>query len=80
MAGDWEIRWQFSRIGFADRFDIQVSSDGITWTTLTTRGNAGTNGTWETLPVDESGRYLRFLFRNPNRDRQLGYLSGVIIS
>lgn len=75
----FEIRWQFSQIGFADQFTIQVSSDLVSWQTLATRGNASAAGAWQTLPTTASGRYVRFRFANPNRDGRLGYLSEVQI-
>jgi hypothetical protein len=72
-----EIRWKFTRIGFADRFRIQVSDDGQAWTTLATRRNAPKAGAWQSLTTSASGRYVRFLFTNPNDDPRLGYLSEV---
>jgi uncharacterized protein YkwD len=72
-----EIRWQFSRTGFADQFTIQVSSNGSSWQTLATRGNAAATGVWQSLPTSASGRYVRFSFSNPNRDSRLGFLSEV---
>jgi len=72
-----EIRWQFSQIGFADQFTIQVSSNGSSWQTLATRGNASAAGAWQSLPTNASGRYVRFSFSNPNLDGRVGYLSEV---
>ena len=72
-----EIRWQFSRLGFADKFTIQLSSDGTNWLTLATRSNAPAVGVWQVLPWTASARYVQFSFANPNRDRRLGYLSEV---
>ena len=74
-----EIRWTFKRVGFADRFRIQVSDDGQEWTTLATRRNAPEAGAWESLATAADGRYVRFLFTNPNVDPKLGYLSEVEI-
>jgi F5/8 type C domain len=71
-----EIRWQFSSLEFADQFEIQVSSDRSTWETQFT----GSNAEATPLPINISGRYVRFLFSNPNKDRQLGFLSEVNIS
>jgi hypothetical protein len=75
-----EIRWQFSQIGSADQFKVQVSSNGSTWQTLATRGNAATAGAWEILATDVAARYVRFYFDNPNKDAKLGYLSEVQIA
>jgi uncharacterized protein YkwD len=72
-----EIRWQFSQVGNADQFTIQVSNDAVTWQTLATRTNAPAAGAWETLATSASGRYVRFYFTNPNRDTRLGYVSEV---
>ncbi len=74
-----EVRWMFKRTGFADRFRIQVSNDGQTWTTLATRRNAAKAGAWQSLPVTVEGRYVRFLFTNPNDDPKLGFLGEVQI-
>jgi hypothetical protein len=71
-----EIRWQFSSPEFADQFVIQVSDDGSTWETLTTMTNAEATP----LAVEKPGRYVRFLFSNPNKDRKLGFLSDVDIT
>jgi uncharacterized protein YkwD len=70
-----EIRWQFSKIGFADQFTIEVSTNGSSWQTLATRGNAPAVGAWQVLPASASARYVRFSFANPNGDTQLGWLS-----
>ncbi|MFN8593165.1 MAG: CAP domain-containing protein [Thermomicrobiales bacterium] len=72
-----EIRWQFSQLGSADQFTIDVSSNATTWQTLATRGNAAAVNAWETLTTNVSARYVRFNFANPNRDSRLGYLSEV---
>jgi hypothetical protein len=74
-----EIRWQFNKIGFADQFTIEVSTNGSSWQTLATRGNASAVGTWQVLPTSASARYVRFSFANPNGDTQLGWLSEVQI-
>ena len=74
-----EIRWQFSQTGSADQFAIEASSDGASWQTLATRGNASAAGAWQTLATTASARYVRFTFANPNRDRRLGFLSEVQI-
>jgi uncharacterized protein YkwD len=72
-----EIRWQFSQVGFADQFTIQISSNGSSWQNLATRGNASSAGAWQSLSTSASGRYVRFSFSNPNRDSRVGYLSEV---
>jgi hypothetical protein len=68
------IKWKFNRTGYSDHLEIQISNDRQTWTTIATRGNAPSN-TWQTLTKNVSARYVRWLFRNPNNDSRLGYLS-----
>jgi uncharacterized protein YkwD len=68
------VKWKFNRTGSADYFEIQVSNDRATWTKIGQGTNAPSN-TWQTLAHKTSARYVRFLFRNPNNDAKLGYLS-----
>jgi uncharacterized protein YkwD len=70
------IRWKFNRTGFADYFEIQVSNDRQSWTKIGQGTNAPSNS-WQTLTHKTSARYVRFLFRNPNDDVRLGYLSEI---
>ena len=72
------IKWLFSTSGSADSWQLQVSNDRSTWTTLATRGNATAN-TWQTFTTSTSARYVRFNFANPNKDPRLGYLGEVEI-
>ena len=58
------------------QFTIQASSNGSSWQTLATRGNAPA-GAWQTLATAVTARYVRFSFSNPNRDNRVGYLSEV---
>jgi uncharacterized protein YkwD len=73
------VKWKFNRTGYADSFEIQISNDRQTWTTIGKGSNAPSN-TWKTLSRNATTRYVRFLFRNPNKDARLGYLSEVRIS
>lgn len=68
----------FSRGGYCDRFSVQVSTDKLTWTTLTTRSTAYV-GQWRSVAHTGSTRYVRFYFENPNRDAQVGQLAEVRI-
>jgi hypothetical protein len=70
------VKWKFNRTNYADYFEIQVSNDRKSWKTIGQFTNAPSN-TWQTLNRNASGRYVRFLFRNPNKDLRLGYLSEV---
>lgn len=73
------INWQFRKTGFADYLSIRGSLDGITWTTLKVVGNAP-DTKWQSLATTASARYVRFYFRNPNGDPDLGYLAEVRIN
>jgi hypothetical protein len=72
-----EIRWRFSQIGFADRYQVQTSSDGVHWSTIAKRGNASAANKWVTMKATVETRWVRFLFSNPNNDANIGYLSEV---
>jgi hypothetical protein len=72
-----ELRWKFSRTGFADKFAIQSSTDGVHWKTFARASNAPAPDTWVSLTSDVQTRYVRFLFSNPNKDANIGYLSEV---
>jgi uncharacterized protein YkwD len=71
-----QLQWLFAKNGSADSFKIQISSDKLTWTTLTTRTTAKA-GSWQTLKIAKKARYVRFYFENPNKDAVLGYLAEV---
>ncbi len=71
------IRWKFSAIGFADKFVLQSSPDGVHWTTFAKASNARTANAWVSLNTSVKTRYVRFLFSNPNKDANIGYLSEV---
>ncbi|MFL5759608.1 MAG: CAP domain-containing protein [Thermomicrobiales bacterium] len=70
------VKWKFNRTGYADHFEIQVSNDRQSWTTIADGTNAPSD-TWQAFNHKASGRYVRFLFRNPNNDPKLGFLSEV---
>ena len=72
-----ELRWQFSEIEFADQFVVQSSPDGVHWTTFAKASNAPAANTWVTLTAHVKTRFVRFLFSNPNKDANIGYLSEV---
>jgi hypothetical protein len=72
-----EVRWKFSQIGFADKFQIQTSLDGVHWSTIAKNGNASAPNNWVTLTTDAETRWVRFLFANPNKDANIGFLSEV---
>jgi uncharacterized protein YkwD len=70
------VKWKFNRTNYADYFEIQVSNDRKSWSMIGQGTNVPSN-TWQTLNRKASARYVRFLFRNPNNDLRLGYLSEV---
>ena len=70
------IRWLFAEMRYADRFQVQVSNDRTSWTTLGTFGNAG-DPSWQALATTVSARYVRFDFANPSADPKLGSLAEV---
>ena len=70
------IRWVFRRTGHADSFAVRISTDGKTWTTIGRYGNAP-SWQWQRAFLDDTARYIRFSFGNPNRDMAIGYLSEI---
>jgi uncharacterized protein YkwD len=72
------IKWKFNRTGYADSFEIQISNDRANWTTIAKKSNAPSDS-WQTLSKGVTTRYVRFFFRNPNKDAKLGYVSEVRI-
>ena len=58
------IKWQ--QTYFAKEYDVQVSEDGVSWTTVHTN-NAGTLGTQEVTFTAISARYLRLYMRKNNK-------------
>jgi uncharacterized protein YkwD len=73
-----KVNWYFSRNGSADSYQIQISSDKSTWTTVATRRSSSA-GAWQSVSIGRNARYVRFYFKNPNRDATLGYLAEVKI-
>lgn len=73
------IEWMWSEAGAADAVGIQVTTDGIEWTTVAEPG-ATAPGTWSSVAVDRDVRIVRFRFGNPNLDPQLGHLAELRFS
>lgn len=71
-----QIRWQFGIEGAADQWQLQVSTNRRRWTTVTESGNAPV-GEWQSIDLDERVRYIRFFFRNPNGDAQIGGIAEI---
>jgi hypothetical protein len=72
-----ELRWKFSKVEFADKFAVQTSLDGVHWTTFAKAGNPPAADTWVSMTTKMKTRFVRFLFSNPNKDANVGYLSEV---
>ena len=72
-----ELRWEFANVEFADQFVVQSSPDGVHWTTFAKATNAPAASTWVSLTAHLKTRFVRFLFSNPNKDANVGYLSEV---
>jgi hypothetical protein len=70
------VRWMFGVDGGADQWQIQISSDRRTWTTVADLGNAPA-GTWQDQAIGAKARYVRFFFLNPNGDAQIGGLAEI---
>jgi hypothetical protein len=70
------IEWLWSAPSPADQFRIDVSTDGIAWTTVATP-KAAPQGKWSTLQLDATAQIVRFAFQNPHHDPQLGHLAEV---
>jgi hypothetical protein len=74
----FEISWVFRTTGYADRFRIRISNDGVNYETIHTVGNAPAKA-WQYLLIDRSARYVRFNVDNPNNDPAIGYLAEVAV-
>jgi hypothetical protein len=71
-----QIRWQFGIEGVAGQWQLQISTNRRRWTTIAALGNADV-GTWQSIDLDESVRFVRFFFFNPNGDAQIGGIAEV---
>ena len=71
------IRWVYGTADIGDDLTIQVSNDKATWTDVHTAGNAPA-GEWQAVNLtDVGGKYIRWLFRNPNNDPVIGGLAEI---
>jgi hypothetical protein len=70
------IEWMWSQEGAADAFTVEVSSGQGRWITIAQPGEAPT-GQWTGVTLERETRFVRFAWRNPNGDRQLGHLGEV---
>jgi F5/8 type C domain len=68
------VEWELSADSAADDFRVQVSIDAKTWTTVATATD-GKAGATNVAEVSTEARFVRFYWRNPNLDDQLGHLA-----
>jgi hypothetical protein len=73
------VQWMISQPDAADSYRVQLSADGSSWTTVAIQSNPATADQWLTLPVEVDARHVRFYFRNPGLDANVGQLSEVRI-
>jgi hypothetical protein len=72
------VKWVYRETGGADEVLIQTSADTVSWRTVGRYGNAPA-GSWYGEDLARDGRYVRFMFLNPNGDVLLGSLAEVQI-
>ena len=70
------IEWMWSAESSADQFRVDVSTDGVAWTTVAKQRESPV-GKWNSLQLDAKAQIVRFAFQNPNHDPQLGHLAEV---
>jgi hypothetical protein len=70
------IDWMWSEESSADQFRVDVSTDGVAWTTVAKQGDSPL-GKWNSVQLDATAQIVRFAFQNPNHDPQLGHLAEV---
>jgi hypothetical protein len=70
------IRWRFGVEGAADEWQLQISTDRRSWTTVADLGNADA-GDWQSVDIGAKARYVRFFFLNPNGDAQIGGVAEI---
>jgi subtilisin family serine protease len=72
------IRWLWTNTNFGDQFDVRVASSiNGPWTTVGRFGNGTSTYTWFGTTTGASGRFVQFLFANPNRDLVLGAIGEI---
>jgi len=68
------VRWFQARTGGGD--ELQLSTDRKHWKTVG-RGGDVASGTWQTLAVEETARYVRFRYVGTDGPTRLGFLAEV---
>jgi hypothetical protein len=69
------IEFELAAQSAADDMKIQVSTDLATWTTIAVPGEAAPGATQIVETGGVTARWVRFYWRNPNDDEQLGHLA-----
>jgi F5/8 type C domain len=70
------VEWMWSQAGAADAFTVEVSAGQGKWITIARPGETPV-GQWTGVTLERETRFVRFAWRNPNGDRQLGHLAEV---
>ena len=68
------VRWFQARTGGGD--ELQLSTDRKHWKTVG-RGGDVASGTWQTLAVEETARYVRFRYVGADGPTRLGFLAEI---
>lgn len=72
------VRYQWAETTYAHGVEIQVSDDGVNWTTVAWPDTFNeVPGEWQSAPVGTSARYVRFLFPDPDQIGTVGGLTEV---
>jgi subtilisin family serine protease len=66
-----DVQWIFTETGWAKQYEIQISNDNATWTTVSTQTDAPA-GEWQSATIGQAAKYVRFLFSNPTGTAKLG--------
>jgi subtilisin family serine protease len=66
-----DVQWLFTETGWAKQYEIQISNDNLTWTTVSTQTDAPA-GAWQSATIGQTAKYVRFLFSNPTGTAKLG--------
>jgi hypothetical protein len=74
-----EVRWLVSESVAGVTMTIQVSSDRQSWTDVASISGFAA-GEWRSVETDQSGRYVRFLFANPDGAPLFGFLAEVEVA
>jgi F5/8 type C domain len=70
------VEWMWSTAGAADAFTLEVSAGNGRWVAMAQPGEAPV-GQWTGVTLERETRFVRFSWRNPRGDAQLGHLAEV---